>query len=122
MVFPGTYLNVFDNSGGIKAMCIKSLGRSKRFARVGEPIVVTLKKVRPRMKIKSGTVHKAVIICGADWRKRSHSYSVKNNFWGCVIMKKNGYVVRGTRILIPVNIELYHSFMARVLLLAPSII
>ena len=63
MIQPESRLSVADNSGAKEVLCIKVLGGSKRrYASVGDIIVVTVKEAIPRGKVKKGTVHKAVIV------------------------------------------------------------
>ena len=63
MIQPESRLSVADNSGAKEVLCIKVLGGSKRrYASVGDIIVVTVKEAIPRGKVKKGTVHKAVVV------------------------------------------------------------
>ena len=63
MIQPESRLSIADNSGAKEVLCIKVLGGSKRrYASVGDIIVVTVKEAIPRGKVKKGTVHKAVIV------------------------------------------------------------
>ena len=63
MIQSESRLNIADNSGAKEVLCIKVLGGSKRkYASVGDTIVVTIKEAMPRGKVKKGTVHKAVIV------------------------------------------------------------
>ena len=71
MIQPESRLSVADNSGAKEVLCIKVLGGSKRrYASVGDIIVVTVKEAIPKGKVKKGTVHKAVIVRTAkEWWK-----------------------------------------------------
>jgi ribosomal protein uS17 len=78
MIQPESRLSVADNSGAKEVLCIKVLGGSKRkYASVGDTIVVTVKEAMPRGKVKKGTVHKAVIVRTAKELKRPDGSTIK---------------------------------------------
>jgi ribosomal protein L14 len=73
MIHVETNLEVADNSGARRVQCIKVIGGSKRkFASVGDVIVVSVKEAIPRGKVKKGDVHQAVIVEGAAGRSAAH--------------------------------------------------
>ena len=77
MIQPESRLSVADNSGAKEVLCIKVLGGSKRrYASVGDIIVVTVKEAIPRGKVKKGTVHKAVIVRTAKELLRKTNLSI----------------------------------------------
>ena len=78
MIQPESRLSVADNSGAKEVLCIKVLGGSKRrYASVGDIIVVTVKEAIPRGKVKKGTVHKAVIVRTAKELLRKDGSTIK---------------------------------------------
>ena len=99
-------LNVADNSGAKEVLCVKVLGGSKRrFASVGDIIVVTVKDAIPKGKVKKGTVHKAVIVRTRKELKRVDGSTIKFDTNAAVLINNQGEPV-GTRIFGPVCREL----------------
>ena len=98
-------LLVADNSGA-KIQCIKVLGGSKRrFASIGDVIVITVKDAIPRGKVKKGEVHKAVIVRTAKEVFRQDGSSIRFDRNAAVLINNNGEPI-GTRIFGPVTREL----------------
>ena len=99
-------LNVADNSGAREVLCVKVLGGSKRrFASVGDIIVVTVKDAIPKGKVKKGTVHKAVIVRTRKELQRQDGSTIKFDSNAAVLINAQGEPV-GTRIFGPVCREL----------------
>lgn len=122
MVFPGSIIPIVDNSGGRRAKLIHSFGRNKKFARVGDLVLISLKSVSPRKKMRVGALHKAVITLSPEWRLRTPAHRTRNNFWACIILKRDGLTPRATRIKLPVSLELYFNYQARTICLSPKVI
>jgi len=123
MVFIESVVPVLDNTGGKLVRIIKGFGKRRESANVGELILVTLKEVYPRKKVKKGTLQKAVLTLGPNWRIRSGGvHMVKNILWGCVLLKKDELTPRATRLRAAVSLDLYQTAQVRVLALAPRII
>ena len=112
MIQAQTILTVADNSGAKKAMCIKVLGGSKRkYASIGDEIVVSIKSAIPNSKIKKGTVQRAVIVrTHKEVRRKDGSY-IRFQDNAIVIIDEKGEP-RATRIFGPVARELreHHDF------------
>lgn len=90
MVQVQTYLTVADNTGGKIAQCIKVLGGSKkRYARVGDIIVVAVKQAIPNSPIKKGEVHKAVVVRTSKEIRRKNGTYVRFDDNACVILDAN---------------------------------
>ena len=105
MIQQQTRLEVADNSGARKVMCIKVLGGSKRkTASVGDVIVVSIKDAIPRGKVKKGEVHRAVIVRTAKELRRVDGSSIRFDRNAAVLINKNGEPI-GTRIFGPVTRE-----------------
>lgn len=117
-----TYLNVADNSGAKKVMCIQVLGGSKRkIATVGDVIVASVKEAIPNSNIEKGKVVKAVIVrTRKEIRRRDGSY-VRFDDNAAVIIDANGDP-KGTRIFGPVARELREKKYMRIVSLAPEVV
>src|SRR6476659_3151294 len=92
-------LDVADNSGAKRVQCIKVLGGSKRrFASVGDVIVVSIKEAAPRAKVKKGDVHRAVIVRTAKDINRPDGSTIRFDGNAAVLIIKNSGEPIGTRI------------------------
>ncbi|MDC7219845.1 MAG: 50S ribosomal protein L14 [Spirochaetales bacterium] len=122
MIQDNTYLNVADNSGAKKVQCIKVLGGShRRFATVGDIIVVTVKDALPNAAIKKGDVKKAVIVrTHKEYRRLDGTY-IRFDDNACVILDANLAPV-GKRIFGPVARELRDTGYMKVVSLAPEVL
>ena len=122
MIQMETYLDVADNSGARQAKCIKVLGGSKRrYARVGDIIVVTIKKAMPNSAVKQKTITKAVIVRTAAPIRREDGSYVKFDNNAVVLVDKDGNP-RGTRIFGPVARELRARNFMKIISLAPEVV
>ncbi len=115
-------LLVADNSGAKKIQCIKVLGGSKRrFASVGDVIVITVKDAIPRGKVKKGEIHKAVIVRTSKEVYRSDGSSIRFDRNAAVLINNNGEPL-GTRIFGPVTRELRAKKYMKIISLAPEVL
>ena len=115
-------LYVADNSGAKKIQCIKVLGGSKRrFASIGDVIVITVKDAIPRGKVKKGEIHKAVIVRTAKEISRSDGSSIRFDKNSAVLINNTGEPL-GTRIFGPVTRELRSKKYMKILSLAPEVL
>ena len=106
MIQQETYLNVADNSGAKTVMCFKVLGGSKRrYAGVGDIIVVTIKDALPTSKVKKGTVAKAVVVRTKKEIRRADGSFIRFDDNAAVLLGTNMEPI-GTRIFGPVAREL----------------
>ena len=122
MIQMQTVLDVADNSGAKKVMCIKVLGGShKRTANIGEEIVCSVKDAIPRGRVKKGQVVKAVIVRVAKEYRRSDGSYIKFDENAAVIIK-NDNDPRGTRIFGPVGRELREKKFMKIVSLAPEVL
>ncbi|AER66391.1 LSU ribosomal protein L14P [Thermovirga lienii DSM 17291] len=117
-----TMLNVADNSGAKKIMCIQVLGGTrKRYARVGDVIVASVKEAIPNSNVAKGTVVKAVVVrTKKEIRRKDGSY-VRFDDNAAVVIDNNGDP-RGTRIFGPVARELREKRFMRIVSLAPEVV
>ena len=121
MIQMQTMLDVADNSGARRCMCIKVLGGSRRrYASVGDVIVVSVKKAAPGADIKQGDVARGVIVRTRHPVRRSDGSIVRFDSNALVILDPQGNP-RGTRIFGPVARELRQKFM-KIVSLAPEVI
>jgi len=122
MIQSESVLKVADNSGAKKVLCIKVLGGSKRrYAGVGDVIVVTVKEAIPNAKVKKGDVMKAVIVRTAKEIRRMDDTSVKFDENSAVLLSGSGDPV-GTRIFGPVARELRQKGYMKIISLAPEVL
>ena len=116
-------LDVADNSGAKRVQCIKVLGGSKRrFATVGDVIVVSIKEAAPRAKVKKGDVHRAVIVRTAKDINRPDGSTIRFDGNAAVLINKNNREPIGTRIFGPVVRELRAAGHMKIISLAPEVL
>ena len=122
MIQTESYLEVADNSGARRVMCIKVLGGSKRrYARVGDIIKVTVKEAIPRGKGKKGQVMRAVVVRTRKGVRRPDGSLIKFDENAAVLMN-NSDAPNGTRIFGPVTRELRGEKFMKIIALAPEVI
>ena len=122
MIQPQTMLDVADNTGAKKVMCIKVLGGSrKRYATIGDIIIVTVKESAPNSATKKGTVNKAVIVRTAKEIRRPDGSYIKFDRNAAVLINPQGEPL-GTRIFGPVARELRGKKFTKIISLAPEVI
>jgi large subunit ribosomal protein L14 len=122
MIQMQTNLDVADNSGAKRVMCIKVLGGSKRrFAAIGDVIVVSVKDAIPRGRVKKGDVHRAVIVRTAKELRRSDGTAIRFDRNAAVLINKQGEPI-GTRIFGPVTRELRGKKFMKIISLAPEVL
>jgi large subunit ribosomal protein L14 len=122
MIQQETRLKVADNTGAKEVLCIKVLGGSKRkYARLGDKIIITIKKTIPNSNIKKGTIHTAVVVrTKKELRRRDGSY-IRFDENAAVIID-NQLEPKGTRVFGPVARELREKNFMKILSLAPEVI
>ena len=122
MIQVSTYLNVADNSGAKRVMCIRVLGGTRRrYARVGDIIVVSVKDALPTSAVKKGTVLRAVIVRTAKEFSRKDGTYIRFSDNAAVLITDTGEP-RGTRIFGPVARELREKKFMRIVSLAPEVL
>ena len=115
-------LFVADNSGARKIQCIKVLGGSKRrFASIGDIIVVSIKDAIPRAKVKKGEVFKAVIVRTSKEFSRNDGSTIRFDKNAAVLLDKQEEPI-ATRIFGPVTRELRSKKFMKIISLAPEVI
>ena len=122
MIQTTTRLDVADNSGAKSVMCIKVLGGSKRkYASVGDVIVVSVKEAIPNAKVKKGDVHRAVVVRTAKDIRRPDGSVIRFDTNAAVLVNKNEEPI-GTRIFGPVVRELRAKKHMKIISLAPEVL
>ena len=122
MIQMQTMLDVADNSGARKVMCIKVLGGSKRrYATVGDVIKVTIKDAAPRGRVKKGDVVNAVVVRTAKGVRRPDGALIKFDGNAAVLLNAKLEPV-GTRIFGPVTRELRTERFMKIVSLAPEVL
>ena len=122
MIQQETHLEVADNSGARKVMCIKVLGGSKRrVAGVGDVIVVSVKDAIPRGRVKKGEIHKAVIVRTAAPIKRDDGSIIRFDRNAAVLIDKQNEPIF-TLIFGPVTRELRGRQFMKIISLAPEVL
>lgn len=117
-----TYLDVADNSGAKKVRCFHVLGGTKRrYASLGDLIVVSVREAIPRASVKKGDVMKAVIVRTKKGSRRRDGSHIKFDRNACVLVNAQGDPV-GTRIFGPVARELRKKKYMKIISLAPEVI
>jgi|SRR5512137_621335 large subunit ribosomal protein L14 len=122
MIQMQTVLDVADNSGAKKVMCIKVLGGSKRkYASIGDVIVVSVKEAIPNAKVKKGEVTRAVIVRTAKEIVRPDGSYIRFDDNSAVLLTKDNEPI-GTRIFGPVARELRAKKFMKIISLAPEVL
>ena len=121
MIQQESRLLVADNSGAKEVLCIRVLGGTgRRYAGVGDRIVVTVKSAVPSGEMKKGTVSKAVVVRTKKEIRRQDGSYIRFDQNACVLLNTTGEM-RGTRIFGPVARELREGFM-KIVSLAPEVL
>ena len=122
MIQMQTNLDVADNSGARRVMCIKVLGGSKRkYASVGDIIVVSVKEANPRGRVKKGDVMKAVVVRTAKDIRRPDGSVIRFDRNAAVLVNNNKEPI-GTRIFGPVVRELRSKNFMKIISLTPEVL
>ena len=122
MIQMQTNLDVADNSGARRVQCIKVLGGSKRkYASVGDVIVVSVKEAIPRGRVKKGDVRKAVVVRKSKEVRREDGTAIRFDSNAAVILNNSGEPI-GTRIFGPVVRELRAKNFMKIISLAPEVL
>ena len=122
MIQMQTNLDVADNSGARRVQCIKVLGGSKRkYASVGDVIVVSVKEAIPRGRVQKGDVRKAVVVRTAKEVRRDDGTAIRFDSNAAVILNNAGEPI-GTRIFGPVVRELRAKNFMKIISLAPEVL
>lgn len=121
MIQQESYLNVADNSGAKRLMCIRVLGGNRRYANVGDVIIAVVKDAMPNMAIKKSDIVRAVVVRTRKGLRRESGMSIRFDDNAAVIINADGNP-RGTRVFGPVARELRDKNYTKIVSLAPEVI
>lgn len=122
MIQQQTILDVADNSGARRVMCIKVLGGTRRrYATIGDVIVVSIKEASPNAKVKKGDIKRAVIVRTKKEIKRGDGSTIRFDENSAVLINEAGEPI-GTRIFGPVARELRAKKYTKIISLAPEVL
>ena len=122
MIQQESRLTVADNSGAKEVLCIRVLGgTARRYASIGDKIVVTVKNALPSGNIKKGTVIKAVVVRTKKEIRRNDGSYIRFDDNACVLLNNSGEMM-GTRIFGPVARELRDKQYMKIVSLAPEVL
>lgn len=123
MIQQETRLKVADNTGARQLLVIHVMGGStRRYARVGDVVVATVKTATPQGSVKKSDVVRAVVVrCSKEWRREDGSY-IRFDDNAAVILDQDGRNPKGTRIFGPVARELREKGFMKIVSLAPEVL
>jgi large subunit ribosomal protein L14 len=122
MIQPQSFLNVADNSGARKLMCIRVLGGSqKQSANIGDIIIAVVKDAVPNMALKKSDIVRAVIVRTCKGLRRTNGMTIRFDDNAAVIINKENNP-RGTRVFGPVARELRDRNFTKIISLAPEVL
>lgn len=122
MIQPQSYLNVADNTGARKLMCIRVVNKNKlQLARIGMVIIAVVKEALPNMSIKKSDIVRAVIVRTSKEIRRQNGMSIRFDDNAAVLINKDGLPI-GTRIFGPVARELRDKSFTKIVSLAPEVL
>ncbi|NER37893.1 MAG: 50S ribosomal protein L14 [Oscillatoria sp. SIO1A7] len=121
MIQKESYLNVADNSGARKLMCIRVLGGNRTYASVGDVIIAVVKEAIPNMAVKKSDIVRAVIVRTRKGMRRESGMSIRFDDNAAVLINQDGNP-RGTRVFGPVARELREKSYTKIVSLAPEVI
>lgn len=121
MIQPQSYLNVADNSGARKLMCIRVLGGGRQTATIGDVIIAVVKDALPNMPVKKSDVVRAVIVRTSKGVRRDNGMMLCFDDNAAVVINKEGNP-RGTRVFGPIARELRDKNFQKIVSLAPEVV
>ena len=121
MIYPQTILTVADNTGAKKIMCIRVLGGSRKYGKVGDTIIGVVKEATPNMPVKRSDVVRAVIVRTKQSARRKDGSRLRFDDNASVIINKENNP-RGTRVFGPIARELKEKGFTKIVSLAPEVL
>lgn len=121
MIQTQTYLNVADNSGAKKIMCIRILGGNQKYAGIGDVIIGVVKDATPNMPVKRSDVVRAVVMRTKKTIRRPDGMSIRFDDNAAVLINKENNP-RGTRVFGPIARELRDKDFTKIVSLAPEVL
>ena len=121
MIQPQTILNVTDNTGAKKILCIRVLGGNKKYARIGDVIIGVVKEALPNMTVKRSDIVRAVIVRTKKSIRRQNGMLIRFDDNAAVIINTENNP-RGTRVFGPIAREIRDKNFTKVVSLAPEVL
>ena len=122
MIQPQSYLNIADNTGARKIMCIRVLGGSNRkYGQIGDVIIGVVKEAVPNMPLKNSDIVRAVIVRTSKSLRRANGMLIRFDDNAAVVIANDGNP-KGTRVFGPVARELRDRNFTKIISLAPEVI
>ena len=122
MIQPQSYLNVADNTGAKKLMCIRVLAKNqKQVAKIGMVIIAVVKDALPNMPIRKSEIVRAVIVRTSKKIRRNNGQSIRFDDNAAVLINRDGLPI-GTRIFGPIARELRDKNFTKIISLAPEVL
>nr|AMN09178.1 ribosomal protein L14 [Atractomorpha echinata] len=121
MINPQSYLNVADNSGARKLMCIRVLKGQSQTGNIGDVIIAVVKDAIPNMPLKKSDVVRAVIVRTSKGVRRENGMTIRFDDNAAVVINKEGNP-RGTRVFGPIARELRERNFTKIVSLAPEVV
>lgn len=122
MIQQYTYMTVADNSGAKQCMCIRVLGGTRRrYAKIGDVVIVAIKEAEPRGTVRKKAVEHAVVVRTKTITRRKDGSCIRFDDNACVIIQKDG-LPKGTRVFGPVARELRGKGYQKIISQAPDVL
>ena len=121
MIYPQTMLTVADNTGAKKVMCIRVLGGSKKYAKIGDTIIAVVKEAIPNMPIKRSDIIRAIVVRTKKTIRRPDGMYIRFDDNAAVIVNAENNP-RGTRVFGPVAREIRDKNFSKIVSLAPEVL
>jgi len=121
MIYPQTLLTVADNTGAKKIMCIRVLGGSKKYAKIGDTIIGVVKEAIPNMPVKRSDVVRAIVVRTRKTIRRQDGMFIRFDDNAAVLVNLENNP-RGTRIFGPVAREIRDKNFSKIVSLAPEVL
>jgi len=121
MIYPQTVLNVADNTGARRVMCIRVLGGNRKYARIGDTIIGVVKEAIPNMLIKRSDIVRAIIVRTSKTIRRQDGMSIRFDDNAVVIVNLENNP-KGTRVFGPVAREIRDKNFSKIVSLAPEVL
>jgi len=123
MIQQQTYMTVADNTGAKVAMCIRVLGGTKRrYAHIGDVVIVSIKEAEPRGTVRKKSVEHAVVVRTKDATRRKDGSAIRFDDNACVIINQADGLPKGTRVFGPVARELRGKGYQKIISQAPDVL
>jgi large subunit ribosomal protein L14 len=121
MIYPQTMLTVADNTGAKKVMCIRVLGGSKKYAKIGDTIIAVVKEAIPNMPIKRSDIVRAIVVRTKKTIRRPDGMYIRFDDNAAVLVNAENNP-RGTRVFGPVAREIRDKNFSKIVSLAPEVL